>query len=113
MVEWDGLENRCGLRSTEGSNPSLPASGKRVHVDAFFVSTVAFWRWNERSCWKLKNQQDSFLYSLFHHQLNGISGCHIPILIWIHPGDDQSQPVEICCIHVVNFEEQKAILRLD
>ncbi len=25
MVEWDGLENRCGLRSTEGSNPSLPA----------------------------------------------------------------------------------------
>jgi hypothetical protein len=25
VVEWDGLENRCGLRSTEGSNPSLPA----------------------------------------------------------------------------------------
>ncbi len=25
MVEWDGLENRCGLRSTEGSNPSLSA----------------------------------------------------------------------------------------
>ncbi len=27
MVEWDGLENRCGLRSTEGSNPSLSAKG--------------------------------------------------------------------------------------
>ena len=26
VVEWDGLENRCGLRSTEGSNPSLPAN---------------------------------------------------------------------------------------
>lgn len=25
MVEWDSLENYCGLRSTEGSNPSLPA----------------------------------------------------------------------------------------
>ena len=35
MVEWDGLENRCGLRSTEGSNPSLPARKKRVHPGAF------------------------------------------------------------------------------
>lgn len=25
VVEWDSLENCCGLRSTEGSNPSLPA----------------------------------------------------------------------------------------
>lgn len=25
VVEWDSLENYCGLRSTEGSNPSLPA----------------------------------------------------------------------------------------
>ena len=38
VVEWDGLENRCGLRSTEGSNPSLPASEKRVHADALIVS---------------------------------------------------------------------------
>ena len=25
MVEWGGLENRCSLRATEGSNPSLSA----------------------------------------------------------------------------------------
>jgi hypothetical protein len=24
-VEWDGLENRCGLRATVGSNPTLSA----------------------------------------------------------------------------------------
>lgn len=26
VVEWDGLENRCGGDSTEGSNPSPSAS---------------------------------------------------------------------------------------
>ena len=25
MVEWDGLENRCARKGTEGSNPSLSA----------------------------------------------------------------------------------------
>ena len=25
VVEWGGLENRCGLAVTEGSNPSLSA----------------------------------------------------------------------------------------
>jgi hypothetical protein len=25
VVEWDGLENRCGLRATVGSNPTLSA----------------------------------------------------------------------------------------
>jgi hypothetical protein len=38
VVEWDGLENRCGLRSTEGSNPSLPAKRKRVYKGAFLCS---------------------------------------------------------------------------
>ena len=35
VVEWDSLENCCGLRSTEGSNPSLPAEehvGRRVLI---------------------------------------------------------------------------------
>ena len=36
VVEWDGLENRCGLRSTEGSNPSLPAR-KSASVMARFL----------------------------------------------------------------------------
>ena len=26
VVEWDGLENRCARKGTEGSNPSLSAS---------------------------------------------------------------------------------------
>ena len=26
VVEWDGLENRCGGNSTQGSNPCLSAS---------------------------------------------------------------------------------------
>lgn len=26
MVEWGGLENRCGRKATEGSNPSLSAN---------------------------------------------------------------------------------------
>ena len=26
MVDWDGLENRCTLTGTEGSNPSLSAN---------------------------------------------------------------------------------------
>ena len=41
MVEWDGLENRCGLRSTEGSNPSLPARRKRVRKGTFLVPIMA------------------------------------------------------------------------
>ena len=36
VVEWDGLENRCGLRSTEGSNPSLPAR-KHARGSVFFI----------------------------------------------------------------------------
>ena len=35
MVEWDGLENRCGLRSTEGSNPSLSAESPAAQVGLF------------------------------------------------------------------------------
>jgi hypothetical protein len=37
VVEWDGLENRCGLRATVGSNPTLsaiyltPTSGTTTH----------------------------------------------------------------------------------
>ena len=27
MVEWDGLENRCGCKLTVGSNPTLSAKG--------------------------------------------------------------------------------------
>ncbi len=36
MVERGGLENRCSLRATEGSNPSLSAGVERVREGAFF-----------------------------------------------------------------------------
>ena len=36
MVEWDSLENCCGLRSTEGSNPSLSA-GKSDFIGSGFL----------------------------------------------------------------------------
>ena len=35
MVEWDSLENYCGLRSTGGSNPPLPAE-KYVRKGVFY-----------------------------------------------------------------------------
>ncbi len=28
MVDWDGLENRCGFTLTVGSNPTLSAIGQ-------------------------------------------------------------------------------------
>ena len=42
MVEWDGLENRCGLRSTEGSNPSLPAEAGTRPQGRVFVFFLCF-----------------------------------------------------------------------
>src|SRR6187551_4072805 len=71
VVEWDSLENYCGLRSTGGSNPPLPAEDSRRYVESllFFQSsrgshekdaepacfTFCFWRrlpdvrmWGER-----------------------------------------------------------------
>ena len=41
MAEWDSLENYCGLRSTEGSNPSLPARTKCVREGAFLLPPSA------------------------------------------------------------------------
>ena len=38
MVEWDGLENRCRLRSTVGSNPTLSAKNPRLFDRDFFLS---------------------------------------------------------------------------
>lgn len=35
-VEWDGLENRCGGNSTEGSNPS-PSAIFTVNYPAFVI----------------------------------------------------------------------------
>ena len=32
MVEWGGLENRCGFRVTVGSNPTLSASCKNPPI---------------------------------------------------------------------------------
>ena len=32
MVDWDGLENRCGCKVTVGSNPTLSAS-TQVEID--------------------------------------------------------------------------------
>ncbi len=40
MVEWDGLENRCRLRSTVGSNPTLSAKNPRL-FDGDFLSPCA------------------------------------------------------------------------
>ena len=39
MVEWDSLENYCGLRSTGGSNPPLPAETRSRKGRVFFYST--------------------------------------------------------------------------
>ena len=39
MVEWDGLENRCGRKFTVGSNPTLSAILRQRHRLAFFIST--------------------------------------------------------------------------
>ncbi len=38
MAERDGLENRCTLTGTEGSNPSLSANNEEgsLHVASFF-----------------------------------------------------------------------------
>ena len=36
VVEWDSLENCCGLRSTEGSNPSLSAKSPAKSVGLFY-----------------------------------------------------------------------------
>ena len=41
MVDWDGLENRCALTGTVGSNPTLSAMGPSteaplVHWDLVF-----------------------------------------------------------------------------
>ena len=36
VVEWDSLENCCGLRSTEGSNPSLPAKVQPNRLGFFY-----------------------------------------------------------------------------
>jgi hypothetical protein len=40
VVEWDSLENCYGLRSIEGSNPSLPALLLRLicHNQAYFLN---------------------------------------------------------------------------
>ena len=40
MVEWDSLENYCGLRSTGGSNPPLPAE-KYVRKGVFYFLSRA------------------------------------------------------------------------
>ena len=39
MAERDGLENRCTLTGTEGSNPSLSANNEEgsLHVASFFL----------------------------------------------------------------------------
>ncbi len=38
VVEWDSLENCCGLRSTEGSNPSLSAEVRLYKVGLFLLN---------------------------------------------------------------------------
>ena len=42
VVEWDSLENCCGLRSTEGSNPSLPAKDTPFRRVLFLNHQKAF-----------------------------------------------------------------------
>lgn len=39
MVEWDSLENYCGLRSTGGSNPPLPAKDSRIYFEGLLFLT--------------------------------------------------------------------------
>ena len=36
MVEWGGLENRCGCKVTVGSNPTLSASIKARSIGSRF-----------------------------------------------------------------------------
>ena len=46
VVEWDSLENYCGLRSTEGSNPSLSAEKPDLNSQAFcFPPSAPIWGW--------------------------------------------------------------------
>ena len=42
VVEWDSLENYCGLRSTGGSNPPLPAAGLSDFWTGLFPLMVRF-----------------------------------------------------------------------
>ena len=38
MDDWDGLENRCGLEATVGSNPTLSAEYiNRVYLPSGFL----------------------------------------------------------------------------
>jgi hypothetical protein len=39
-VEWDGLENRCGIRATVGSNPTSPHVIKMQTAEFFTYSAV-------------------------------------------------------------------------
>ena len=44
MDDWGGLENRCGLRSTVGSNPTLPVDVALSEGVAFLMDVlIPFW----------------------------------------------------------------------
>ncbi len=64
MVEWGGLENRCRLRSTVGSNPTLPA--ETLNVQTFNVKRLErshSWSsardWKSRRCNSLEGSNPS------------------------------------------------------
>ena len=44
MVERGGLENRCGRKSTEGSNPSLSASNLVIYQ---YLNSILETIWNQ------------------------------------------------------------------
>ena len=51
MVEWDGLENRCGFRLTEGSNPSLSAEDTRYSSSVFYFKKIKYYLTQVAACY--------------------------------------------------------------
>ena len=54
VVDWDGLENRCTLTGTEGSNPSLSANAQEFEQPRYLargsVTTSASHKWSPPNC---------------------------------------------------------------
>ncbi len=52
MVESDGLENRCTLTGTVGSNPTLSAIGFWIDDFGFWIEKSVFGKVQERLNWQ-------------------------------------------------------------